>query len=68
MEMRVIAVFSLVGEPAVRPDLGRPENLAPSPQDDAHRFVVEYERKARHAHFVGKQPAIRSFLQNTVLQ
>lgn len=41
MTVRVIAVFTLIGEPTIRPDLGRPEHLAPSPKDNAHRFVIE---------------------------
>jgi hypothetical protein len=42
MAMRVIAVFSFIQEPAVRPNLGWPQDLPAGPQDDAHRFVVEY--------------------------
>jgi len=46
--MRVIAVFSFVQEPAVRPNLGWPEHLLAGPQYDAHRLVVEDEREACH--------------------
>jgi hypothetical protein len=42
MAMCVIAVFSLVGEPAIRPNLCRPENLATSPENDPQRLVIEY--------------------------
>lgn len=44
MPVRVIAVFPLVEEPAIRPDLGGAEDLRAGPQNDADRFVVEYER------------------------
>lgn len=47
--MRVIAVLTLIQEPAVRPNLGRPEHLLPGAEDDAERFVVENEREACHA-------------------
>lgn len=47
--MRVIAVFPFIEEPAVRPDLGGPQDLPAGAQDDSHRFVVEYQRKACHA-------------------
>ena len=47
--MGVIAIFPLIEEPAVCPDLGWAENLAAGVQDDPHRLVVEYHRKACHA-------------------
>jgi len=47
--MRVVAIFPLIEEPAVGPDLGRSENLLPGAQDDPHRLVVEYHWKAGHA-------------------
>lgn len=40
--MRVIAVFTFIGEPAIRPDFGGPEDLLAGAKDDSHRFVVEY--------------------------
>jgi hypothetical protein len=49
MAMGVIAVFALVGKPAIRPNLGGLQNLLAGPQDNSHRFIVEYERKACHA-------------------
>lgn len=55
--MRVVAIFALIEEPAVRPDLGRSEDLLPGPQDDAHRLIVEYHRKAGHARELGNNPA-----------
>lgn len=55
--MRVIAIFSFIQEPAIRPDLGRPEDLPPGPQDDPHRFVVEYKWKAGHTGELCNQPA-----------
>ena len=44
MIVRVVAVLAFVGEPAVRPNLGRPQNLLTRPQDDAEGLVVENER------------------------
>ena len=42
MSMRVIAVLTLVGEPAIRPDLGGLQNLLTGPEDNPHRFIVEH--------------------------
>jgi len=42
MPVRVVAVFPLVREPAIGPDLGGAQNLLARAQNDAHRFVVEY--------------------------
>jgi hypothetical protein len=47
--MRVIAVFPFIQEPAVRPNLGGPQNLPAGAQDNPHRLVIEYQRKACHA-------------------
>ena len=47
--MRMIAVLSLIEEPAVRPNLGGSQDLLSGPQDDAHRLIGEYHRKGRHA-------------------
>src|SRR5216117_4175276 len=44
----MIAVFTLIQEPAVRPNLGGPQHLPAGSQNDAHRFVVDHQRKARH--------------------
>ncbi len=49
MAMSMIAILAFIEEPAVCPDLGGPQNLLAGPQNDPHRFVVEYERKACHA-------------------
>jgi hypothetical protein len=57
MSMGVIAVFALVGKPAVRPNLGGSEDLPAGPQDNPHRFIVEYERKACHARLYCKLSA-----------
>ena len=54
MAVGVIAVFSLVRKPAIRPNLRGPEQLLAGPQDDAHRFVVEDEGETGHACCVGK--------------
>lgn len=40
--MRVVAILPLIGEPAIRPNLGWPQNLPAGPQDNAHRLVVEH--------------------------
>ena len=66
MSMRVIAVFTLVGEPAIRPNLGGFKNLLTGPQDNAHRFIVEYEREACHAYLMGKEPAKAGNMQLAV--
>jgi hypothetical protein len=55
--MRVIAIFPFIQKPAIRPNFGWPENLTPGPQNDAHRFVVENQRKGSHAGLLGKRPA-----------
>ncbi len=60
--MCVIAVLSLVQEPAVRPNLGRPEHLLPGAQDDAHRFVVENEREACHTTRAVQAPCRSDFV------
>ena len=44
MAMRVIAIFSFIQEPAIRPNLGGSQDLLAGAQDDAHRFVIEYQR------------------------
>ena len=49
MAMRVIAIFAFIEKPAVRPDPGGPQDLLAGPEDDPHRLVVEYHRKACHA-------------------
>jgi hypothetical protein len=41
MAMRMIAILSLIREPAVRPDLGGSQNLRTRAEDDAHGFVIE---------------------------
>lgn len=58
--MRMVAILAFIQEPAVRPDLGGPENLTARAQDDPHRFVVEDERKACHAGWLCKPLATRS--------
>jgi len=55
--MCVIAVFPFIEEPAVRPDLGGPQDLSAGPKDDAHRFIVEYHRKAGHTRQPSNNPA-----------
>jgi hypothetical protein len=40
--MCVIAIFPFIQEPAIGPNLGGPQNLLAGPQDNAHRFIVEY--------------------------
>ncbi|MGE5834710.1 MAG: hypothetical protein ACM4AI_09545 [Acidobacteriota bacterium] len=65
--MGVIAVLTLVGKPAIRPNLGGLQNLLAGPQDNAHRFIVEYEREACHAPVVGKEPAKAGNMQLAVL-
>ncbi len=40
--MRMVAILAFIQEPAIRPNLGRPEHLLTRPQDDAHRFVIEH--------------------------
>jgi hypothetical protein len=55
--MRVIAIFPFIQEPAIGPNLGGPQNQLTGPQDDAHRFVVEYEREACHTDALSKAPA-----------
>src|SRR6266436_2877429 len=57
MAMRVIAIFPFIEEPAVRPDLGGPQDLPAGPQDDAHWLVVEDHRKACHAREPSNNPA-----------
>ena len=47
--MRMIAIFPCIQEPAIRPDPGGSQDLLAGSQDDPHRFVVEYHRKACHA-------------------
>jgi len=54
--MRMVAIFSLIEEPAIRPNLGRSEDLLPGPQDNAHRLVVEYHREACHTGHVKQNP------------
>jgi len=46
--MRVVAILAFIEEPAVCPDLGGPQDLLAGPQNDPHRFVVDYEWKGRH--------------------
>src|SRR5205807_5694384 len=46
--VRVVVRLTLVGEPAVRPDLGRAEYLPADAQDDTDRLVVEDQRQACH--------------------
>ena len=55
--MRVIAIFPFIEEPAVRPDLGGPQDLPAGPQDDTHWLVVEDHRKACHAREQSNNPA-----------
>ena len=55
--MCVIAVFSLIQEPAVGPDFGGSQDLLSGPQDDPHRFAVEYHRKAGHTGESSNNPA-----------
>jgi hypothetical protein len=42
MSVGVIAVFALVGKPAIRPNLGGLQNLLTGPEDNPHRFIVEH--------------------------
>ena len=58
--MGMVAILAFIEEPAVCPDLGRPQNLLAGPQNDPHRFIVEYERKGCHAHRRGKTLAAMS--------
>ena len=46
--MGVIPVLPFIQEPAIRPNLGGPQHLLAGSQNDAHRFVVDHQRKARH--------------------
>src|SRR5207302_9531285 len=55
--MRVIGVFPCSEEPAVRPNLGGPQDLPAGPQDDAHRLIGEYHRKAGHTREPSNNPA-----------
>ena len=48
--MGMVAILAFIEEPAVCPDLGGPQNLLAGPQNNPHRFIVEYERKGCHAH------------------
>ena len=41
MIVRVVAVLSFIGEPAIRPNLRGPQNLLTGPQDDPEGLVVE---------------------------
>jgi hypothetical protein len=56
----MIAVFPFIEEPAIGPNLGGSQDLLPSPQDDAHRLVVEYHREACHARTPSKTLAAGS--------
>ena len=42
MIVRVIAVLSLIREPAIGPNLRGTQNLLTSPQDDSQGLVVEH--------------------------
>ncbi len=58
--MRMVAILTFIEEPAVCPNLGGLQNLLAGPQNNPHRFVVEYERKGSHAHGRGKTLAATS--------
>ena len=51
MAVGMIAVFALISEPAIGPDLRRTQGQLAGPQDDAEGFVVEYEGQAGHDGF-----------------
>ena len=48
MAVGMIAVFALISEPAIGPDLRRAQGQLASPENDAEGFVVEYKRQAGH--------------------
>ena len=54
--MRVVAIFSFIQEPAVRPDLGGPQDLLAGPQDNPHRLVVEDQWQGCHAGMERQNP------------
>jgi hypothetical protein len=41
MPMGMVSVLAFIGKPAIRPDLGGPQNLLPGAEDYAHRLNVE---------------------------
>jgi hypothetical protein len=47
--MDVISGVGVVIAPAIRPDPRRPQLALAGSQDDAERFVVEYQGQTRHA-------------------
>src|SRR6266487_866327 len=64
MPVGVIAVLSLISEPAIGPDLRGAQGQLAGPQDDAEGFVVEYEGQTGHGRLsvVGYQFAKASSL------